>query len=313
MVDTASNKGGIETGSGGPFTADPISALIAREGLGPSYRAIADGPWREIADRIAVLARKNARPVIIGINGSQGSGKSSLCLFLELILERAHGIKASTLSIDDLYLTKAARQSLAATVHPLLATRGVPGTHDIALGAAVLEAFLAGEPDLRLPRFDKARDDREPADCWPAAAAPLDVLLFEGWCVGAPPQPPEALDAPVNALEANEDQGGHWRRLVNDALAGPYRALFDRIDMLVMLVAPGFEAVSAWRELQEQKLRARTLDERAGGGMSPAEIGRFVAHYERLTRHMLAVMPQAADVVVTLGADHGIKNLTFAE
>ena len=298
MVDAASNHG----------SADPISSLIAQEGLGLSYRAIVDGPWREIASRIAAFARKHARPVIIGINGSQGSGKTSLCRFLELLLEREHAIKASTLSIDDLYLTKAERQALAVTVHPLLATRGVPGTHDTALGAAVLKAFLAGEPGLQLPRFDKSRDDRAPAERWPVAAAPLDVLLFEGWCVGAPPQPAEALAAPVNALEANEDAGGQWRRMVNDALAGPYRALFDRIDMLVMLVAPRFEAVLAWRELQERKLRAQN-----GGGMSPAEIGRFVAHYERLTRHMLAVMPQSADVVVTLGEGHGIEKLTFAE
>jgi D-glycerate 3-kinase len=286
---------------------DPIAALIAQERLGPSYRAIAGGPWRDIAASIAAKAREKARPVIIGVSGSQGSGKTSLCRFLEVLLDRHHGLRAATLSIDDLYLTKAERQALAATVHPLLATRGVPGTHDIALGEAVFAAFLAGEPHLRLPRFDKARDDREPEDRWFTAQAPLDVLLFEGWCVGARPQPIAALALPVNALEAAEDADGHWRRSANAALTASYCTLFAHIDMLVMLAAPSFDAVLAWRQEQERKLH-----EKSGGGMSPAEVERFVAHYERLTRHMLIAMPPLADVVVSLGEDHGVASIRFA-
>ncbi|WP_295531113.1 kinase [Novosphingobium sp. Chol11] len=286
---------------------DPIAALIMQEQLGPAYRAIVDGPWQEIAARIAARAQGMARPVIIGVAGSQGSGKTSLCRFMELLLGRDYGIKAATLSIDDLYLTKAERRGLAANVHPLLATRGVPGTHDVALGAAIFAAFLAGEPQLRLPRFDKAMDDRAPAECWPVAAGPLDVLLFEGWCVGARPEPPEQLVVPVNGLEAAEDADGRWRRGVNAALTGPYCALFDRLDMLIALIAPGFEAVAAWRQEQERKLRART-----GRRMSPAEVERFVAHYERLTRSMLNTLPQDADVIAYLGEDHGVANLRFS-
>jgi len=295
-------------GFGDGLGDDRISALIAQEQLGPAYRAIVDGPWRQIATRIAAKAQASARPVIVGVTGSQGSGKTSLCRFLELLLDRDYAIKAATLSIDDLYLTKAERQALAAMVHPLLATRGVPGTHDIALGRAVLAAFLAGEPRLHLPRFDKARDDRAPADCWPVIAGPLDVLLFEGWCVGAQPQSPEQLDLPVNGLEAAEDAHGRWRRSANAALTGPYSMLFDPLDMVVMLAAPGFDAVISWRQEQERKLRERT-----GGGMSPGEVERFVAHYERLTRHMLTAMPPLADVVVNLGEDHGVASMSFAD
>ena len=295
-------------GFGDGLGDDRISALIAQEQLGPAYRAIVDGPWRQIAARIAAKAQGSARPVIVGVTGSQGSGKTSLCRFLELLLDRDYAIKAATLSIDDLHLTKAERQALAATVHPLLATRGVPGTHDIALGRAVFAAFLAGEPRLHLPRFDKARDDRAPADRWQVAAGPLDVLLFEGWCVGAQPQSPEQLDLPVNGLEAAEDADGRWRRSANAALTGPYRMLFDPLDMVVMLAAPGFDAVVSWRQEQERKLRERT-----GGGMSPGEVERFVAHYERLTRHMLKAMPPLADVVVNLGEDHGVASMSFAD
>jgi len=279
-----------------------IDALIAVEGLPATYRTATHQHWRPLA--AAIAAQHSGSPLIVGINGSQGSGKSTLCRFLEVLLREDHGLNAATLSLDDLYLTRRERAHLAATVHPLLATRGVPGTHDVALGEALLAAVREGRNGLRLPRFDKARDDRAPEADWPAIAAPIDVLLLEGWCIAATPQSPAALAEPVNRLEAGEDPDRTWRSHVNAALEGPYRALFAEIDYLVMLEAPGFEAVLGWRQEQEHKLRART-----GGGMSDQAVERFVMHYERVTRHMLAELPERADVVVSLGADHAITGV----
>ncbi|MFM9934616.1 MAG: kinase, partial [Novosphingobium sp.] len=136
--------------------------------------------------------------------------------------------------------------------------------------------------------------------------APIDVLLFEGWCMAATPQSAAELTAPVNRLEAEEDPDGRWRALVNAALEGPYRVLFGGLDYLVMLAAPGFEAVLGWRQLQEAKLRAHT-----GGGMSDTEVARFIMHYERLTRHALAVLPGRADAVATLDSDHAVTRLSL--
>jgi D-glycerate 3-kinase len=243
------------------------------------------------------LADKVARPVVIGICGAQGSGKTTLA---RAVLEdcAAKGIAAALLSIDDLYLTRAERQVLAREVHPLLATRGPPGTHDAALGLAVFDALARGE-SARLPRFDKARDDRAPEADWPQAPQKCEVLLFEGWCVGARPQAEAELGEPVNVLEAGEDPQGVWRRYTNDALASDYQRLFARLDRLVLLAAPGFEVVFDWRRQQEEELRERA-GEGAAGVMSKAEIARFIQHYERLTRHMLAEMQGRADLLVRL-------------
>lgn len=283
-----------------------LAALIAAESLPASYSATVNAHWRPLAAWIA--ARAAGAPLIVGVSGSQGSGKSTLCRMLEALLMAEHGLRTATLSLDDLYLTRAERQALARTVHPLFLTRGVPGTHDVALGLSLLAAVREGQAGLTLPRFDKAADDRASEAAWPRLAAPVDVLLFEGWCMGAQPEAEADLVQPINRLEAEEDPDGIWRRHVNDALAGPYRALFAAADCTIMLAAPGFEAVLGWRQLQEQKLRART-----GAGMSDAELARFVMHYERITRHLLADLPGRADVIVTLGADHAVEDVLYAD
>jgi len=259
-------------------------------------------PERILADRLAeALARTDKRPLIVGICGAQGSGKSTLAKAL------AHRFpRTATLSLDDLYLTRAERAALARTRHPLFATRGAPGTHDIALGRATLDALRAGEP-VRLPRFDKASDDRSSPEVWPEVSPPYDLVVFEGWCVGAVPQAAEALAAPINELERTEDSDGCWREAVNAALAGPYQDLFARLDMLVLLAAPDWETVGQWRQDQEACLR-RTAGEGAGV-MDEAAVARFIQHYERLTRHILQEMPGRADLVLRLSADRTCREL----
>jgi len=248
------------------------------------------------ADIRASLAAASSRPLVVGVCGAQGSGKSTIA---GVLAERlgADGIAAATLSIDDLYLPRTERIALAAAVHPLLATRGVPGTHDTALGLALFAAIDQGEA-VRLPRFDKARDDRSPERDWTPVAAGLDVLIFEGWCVGAAPQTAADLAVPANALEAAEDIDGAWRRFVNVALGGPgYRALFARIDRLVLLAAPGFDVVHDWR-IEQERAGARAMND--------AGVARFIAHYERLTRHILKEMPDRADLVIRQVADRSV-------
>lgn len=237
------------------------------------------------------------RPFVLGICGAQGSGKSTLAEQLVACFENA-GIPTATLSLDDLYLTRAERETLARDVHPLFLTRGVPGTHDIALGLEVIAALERGE-GVALPRFDKATDDRAPGETWPHAPAGTEILIVEGWCVGATPEPEEALVAPINRLEAEEDADGRWRRHANAALAGDYQRLFGRIDLLALLLAPSFDVVLDWRVEQEAGLRARA-GSGGSGVMTDAQVARFIQHYERLTRHIMADMPGRADVVIRL-------------
>ena len=273
-----------------------IDKLIAAEGLPADYRSVVERHWRPLADRIGDLW-VDKQPVLIGINGAQGSGKTTLCRFLRVLLVE-HNLRSVTVSLDDLYLTRAERRALAADVHPLFATRGVPGTHDIALGEAILDDLLAGRT-AALPRFDKAADDR--AEMRRLVEPPIDVVLLEGWCVGAVPQPAEALREPVNRLEADEDHDGVWRGEVNRRLATDYAALFARIDLLVALEVESFEAVYRNRKLQEDKLAAAN----PGGVaiMDDTALDRFLMHYERLTRWMLEEVPARADVLVKIGSD----------
>ena len=194
--------------------------------------------------------------LVVGLCGAQGSGKSTVAAGAAAALE-ADGLRCAILALDDLYLSKADRERLARGVHPLFATRGPPGTHDVELGLTILRALKTGET-ARAPRFDKLCDDRSPK-AWRTETEPFDVILFEGWCVGAAPQAEAALADPINALERDEDPHGVWRRFVNAALAGPYRSLFAQFDRLVMLQAPGFDVVERWR-LQQEDANARTAE-----------------------------------------------------
>lgn len=240
---------------------------------------------------------------MIGLCGAQGSGKSTIAAALTADLNAA-GISAATLSLDDLYLGKAARLKLASDVHPLLRTRGVPGTHDVALGLALFDGLDRGKA-VCLPRFDKALDDRSAEANWTPVPAGLEVLLFEGWCIGAVSQPAAALSSPINALERDEDADGSWRRFVNAALGLDYQRLFARLDRLVLLAAPSFDAVYTWRQQQEHELSRH----QAGSGiMSDAELQRFVAHYERLTRHILSEMPGRADLTINLDTARAVSS-----
>jgi D-glycerate 3-kinase len=266
---------------------------VAAEGLPESFHRTVEVVCEPLAARAQRLRQVRRRTAIIGLSGPQGSGKSTIVAATKRLLE-ARGVNTVALSLDDFYLTRDARQRLAREVHPLLATRGPPGTHDVALAGAALEQLrLKGK--VALPRFDKAADNRTPRGSWETIASPVDVVLIEGWCLGAVAQGAAALGEPVNDLEREEDPKGLWRSYVNEQLDGPYQALFARLHDLILLEAPSFEAVVGWRTEQERKLRERT-----GAGMSDEEVARFVAHYERLTRWILSEMPGRADWTITL-------------
>lgn len=274
-----------------------LHALIDAEQLPPSYEQFFAKVIVPLGERIAALQARLNRTVIIALNGAQGSGKTTLCRFLDELVLPGMGLRSVVLSLDDFYLGREARMELARTVHPLLATRGVPGTHDLEALQAAVQHIADGIVPLDLPRFDKATDDRMPEDRWQRIDHVPDVVLIEGWCVGATPQPPSSLVTPVNDLERMEDPDGRWRAFVNQRLGADYRDLFARFDALVMLRVADFESVWQGRKRQEDKLRQRTGD-RGGHIMADATLRRFLAHYERLTRHMLASMPATADALI---------------
>lgn len=267
-----------------------------------------------LADWIARDHRDNATR-LIGLNGAQGSGKSTLAKRLTDGLAVVHGLRVAVLGLDDLYLTHAERQALAADVHPLLATRGVPGTHDVAMGLELLARLPQlgpGEP-LAVPRFLKSLDDRAPRKDWRTLTGPFDLLLFEGWCVATPPQTEGALREPINSLEAEADADGCWRHWVNAQLASPYQSLFAPLQRLIYLQAPSFHCVLDWRLQQERAENAREAADRTHRLMDVNVLRRFIAHYERLTRHALEVLPRQADALLVLTAARDVHALRIAE
>ncbi|KQO02178.1 MULTISPECIES: hypothetical protein [Stenotrophomonas] len=247
-------------------------------------------------------ALATGQPVpVLAISGLQGSGKSTLAAQV-VELARTRGLRAAALSIDDVYLTRAQRQRLADRIHPLLATRGPPGTHDLPLALATLDAACSGQA-FALPRFDKLADERVPEAQWERIDS-LDLLVFEGWFLGTPAETDDALREPLNALERDADPEGTWRRWCNQALADHYPALWRHFDRLWFLQPPGFSVVPHWRWQQEQGLQQAAPGRT---GMNRAQVERFVQFYERVSRQALRCLPDIADRIVVLDAQRRVS------
>lgn len=284
--------------------------FLRRHHLEKSYLEQASVRYAELVEAIRRTHKQLGRPIVVGVNGAQGSGKSTLADWLVHAFSGS-GNSAVALSIDDFYLTHQARLELAELIHPLLKTRGVPGTHDIELALRTLGALTNDPEQVRVPRFDKAHDDRQPASKWPLVKTPTDVIVLEGWCLGIGPQSADALTKPVNELERREDAELIWRQYVNRQLQKHYPPLFDQVDIWVMLRAPGFATVYDWRLEQEHKLAASLANNGAAGRvMSDTEIHRFIQHYQRLTEHGLETLPSQVNFLFTLDSQRQIVNAT---
>lgn len=252
-------------------------------------------PWyQQLAESLSSRVIIN-KPLLVSLNGSQGSGKSTLVEFVKLILIEDFGISTLSFSLDDFYLSKNIRKKLASEIHPLLATRGVPGTHDIGLLKHVLHNLLSHKPCL-IPQFDKAKDDLKLKSEWLTVNDNYSVILFEGWCNHVPVQTEDELVIDINELEQELDVNKVWRHYVNEHLELYHQSVFSLADVVVYLQTPSFEKVFEWRSLQEQKLKSK----------KPIDVAHFIQHYERLTRQAMKTLPTLADIVVSIGDEHQI-------
>jgi len=291
-----------------PTVPQWLKLLIKEEALPSTFENLAVTYYLPLAERITSWAENHKTPLVVGVNGAQGTGKSTMSKVLALALEQEHQLKCAIISIDDIYLTREERAQLATDVHPLFQTRGVPGTHDVAMGVDLIKQ-LKDRKTPPIPVFNKASDDRAPEEQWVTLAQPADIILFEGWCVGAIAQPDTALKEPCNSLEKSEDTDASWRNFANKQLEHSYPQLFDLIDRLVMLKAPDFECVYQWRKTQEEKLR---ITHQGDAIMDDKQISRFIMHYERLTRWLFQEMPERADCVLELSPDHNISQVYYS-
>ena len=253
--------------------------------------------WSMLAQALApVLLAQQSR--VVAITGSQGSGKSTLAKILVQQLNDL-GLAAVCVSLDDFYLSRQDRVELGRRVHPLLVTRGVPGTHDSQRMGQVLKQMSSstGSVKLQLPQFNKGLDDRV-ADI----EATAELLVIEGWCLGVQPQPAALLEQPVNELERSEDTHGIWRRWSNEQIQQNYLPLWSLIDDWVLLQPPEFAQVLQWRRQQELALPSAQR-------MSEAQLQRFIQHYQRLTQWQWQRPIVASGIGVGLTPQHGIAHI----
>jgi len=286
-----------------------LTAFLDKHQLPQHYADTAQAWFVPLAKQLATKQQQQAKTVIVGINGAQGSGKSTLADLLVSIFKQSLGLSAVAISLDDFYHTKQQRQQLADTVHPLLVTRGVPGTHDVDLALNTLHQLTNNTGNTSIPSFNKATDDRRPESQWPSCVVPVDIIVLEGWCLGLQGQDEQTLTTAINDLEQNEDSDASWRHYVNQQLTTVYPSLFSQLDELIMLKAPSFDCIYQWRVQQEQKLANQLTPQQSSSAvMTEQKIQRFIMHFQRLTEHGLATLPMQADVTFELDENRQITN-----
>ena len=246
---------------------------------------------------------------IIGLSGGQGSGKSTISKILKIILKEKYNLETVIFSIDDFYKTFNQRKAMAKIIHPLFSVRGVPGTHDTRLLLNCIKRLRKKKfRKVLIPKFDKSIDNRLPKKKWQIIKKKPDIIIFEGWCVGATPQKNKDLIKSVNLLEKEKDKKKIWRNKVNNELKTKYKKIFNLIELIIFLKVPSFKHVFKWRLLQEKKLKLSSKGKKI---MSLKEVKYFVMYYERLTKHMLKNMVKKADTVIKIDNQHRLKSINL--
>ena len=254
--------------------------------------------------------KKKGRTLILGLSGSQGSGKTMVTGILQIILKKFFKKNIYVISIDDFYKTLRDRNRMSQQKHSLFKTRGVPGTHDINL---IKNFFISVKrkkfKKIKLPKFNKSIDDRSKKNYWHNINKRPEIIILEGWCVGAKPQIISSLRKPVNILERHEDKDLIWRKYANEKLKKEYKEVFAMIDYFIFMKVPNFKMVFKWRLLQESKLRKKLHYKKKI--MTYSAIKRFIMFYQRITLQMMKDLSKSASIVLLLKKNHEIKRVLF--
>ena len=262
-----------------------------------------------ISKMIAKDYLKKKKTKVIGLAGGQGTGKSTISNILKIILKEAYKLETVIFSIDDFYKTLNERKKISKKINKLFITRGVPGTHDTKMLFQCINNLKKNNfKKMIIPKFDKSIDDRCTKNKWLKVKKKPNIVIFEGWCVGATAQKNKDLNFPVNKLEKQRDNKRIWRQKVNSELKKDYNKIFNLIDKLIFLKVPSFKYVFRWRLLQEKKLR---ITGKGNKTMNDKQVENFVMYYERITRHMLKTLPKTANTVISIDDKHRLKSIKF--
>ena len=252
------------------------------------------------------------KPLILGLSGGQGIGKTTISSIITLILKKYFKLNIFKISIDDFYKTRKERFLLSKKIHPLLMTRGVPGTHDINIMLNFFKRVKKNNfKSLKLPKFDKAIDDRCKKSSWYTIKKRPDIIIFEVWCVGAMAQKNSMLKKSINSLEKTNDQNLIWRKFVNNQLKTKYKKLFGHLDNLLYLKAKNFNLLQQWRIKQEKKLWLKLKKRKNLKIMNKLEVINFMQTYQRITQNMFKEAPKYASIILNLNSNHQIRSITF--
>ena len=263
--------------------------------------------YAPICDKLFKLYKSKNRTLLIGLSGSQGSGKSTISQILKIILHSNFNLNVVCFSIDDFYKTQSERKKMSKFIHPLFMTRGVPGTHDSKKLYNTIKILLKKRfSTVKIPKFDKSIDNRLKSKYWQIVKKKPDIIIFEGWCVGAKPQPYKELKKPINIMEKVEDTKLTWRKKVNNELKTNYKKIYNLLDRIIYLKVPNFKYVLKWRLLQEKKLRLKSKKK----AMTDKQIKRFIMYYERVTKSM-AKKYKKNDTIIFINKSHKIKSIKF--
>ena len=254
--------------------------------------------------------KKKGRTLFLGFSGGQGSGKTTVTGILKIILEKYFKRRIQAISIDDFYRTLEDRNKMSITIHPLFKTRGVPGTHETSLIKKFFDFTKKKKfKKFKVPKFGKTLDDRLKKKYWFNINEKPEIVILEGWCVGAKPQSNSLIRKPINILEKYEDKDMVWRKYVNEKLKSEYKKIFAKIDNFIFMKIPDFKMVFKWRLLQESKLRKKSHSKKKV--MSYNEIKRFIMFYQRITLQMIKDLSKSASVVMLLNKNHETKKVLF--
>ncbi|RMX81636.1 hypothetical protein D0869_06663 [Hortaea werneckii] len=235
-------------------------------------------------------------PFFIGLNGVQGAGKTTLVTTLSKTLSSSpHNLPTVVLSIDDLYLPHDDQEALgkAHPTNPLVQHRGQPSTHDVKLGTELFQSLLDKKTNIKVPSYDKSAfagaGDRRPEGQWDTVniegQPPIEVVIFEGWCVGFRALSDSEVKQKWKAAKADlENKGDSYKGqlgklklddviFINNELR-EYDALTNQFGAFMQIDAEDTQYVYNWRLQQEAALRASK-----GTGMTDEQVVNFVNGY----------------------------------
>ena len=274
--------------------------LLTLTGHKFSYKYI-NRTIKKIFEKI-VLSKKKT----ILISGSQGCGKTTLLKLINRNFKNFYKIDPLCISLDDYYLTKIQRIKISKTIHPLLITRGVPGTHSIKKLFETINHFENKKYPIKLIKFDKLSDNRSKNSN--IISKQKDILILEGWCCGCTPINNNFLKKNLNKIEKN-DYNFVWRNYYNNKLNNEYKLLFKKFKYLIYYQIPKFDYVLNWRLKQEVKFKSKK--NKINNIMSEEDINNFILFYEKITKWMMKKTPSKASLIIKINKKQKIVEIKY--